>query len=133
MALPGMSRAALERLLALSVALAVLLTITLVASTGDQQQVAAAWLENARRGAWAPTRLSGSSGSSRRLLQVSQETSLATRWYDRVNVHDGSAAAAKAIGNRQPVPVPILQHVGDEAAKKANREAWVQARPLPAL
>ncbi len=116
--MPGLSRTALERLLALSVALAVLLTITVVASTGNQQQAAAAWLENARRAAWAPTHLTGRSGGSRRLLQGAQETSLATRWYERVNVHDGSAAAAKATGTRQPVPVPILQHVAMKRPKK---------------
>lgn len=129
MPMPALSRAALERLLALSVASAVLLTITIVASTADQQQAAAAWLQNAGA-AWAPARLSG---GSRRLLQGPHETGLSTRWYERLNVHDGSTAVAKATASRQPVPVPLLLHAGDEAAKKADRDAWVQAHPLCTL
>ena len=115
------SRAALERLLAVTVALAVLLTITVVSSTADQQHAAVAWLDGARRAAWAPARLGA--GASRRLLQ---EASFSSRWVEQLHVHGESSDGGA--GARHQVPVPLVLRLDDEAAKKADREAWVQAR-----
>ncbi|KAK9826435.1 hypothetical protein WJX81_005445 [Elliptochloris bilobata] len=123
--MPMLSRSTIERLLALSVALAVLLTITVISSTADQQQAAAAWLDNARRAAWAPARLRG----ARRLLQ---EGAFNSRWVEQLHVHgDGSDTGG---GARQQVPVPLVLRLDDEVAKKADRETWVQGTPhLPPL